>query len=220
MKLSKGTIDILKNFSSINSNLCVKTGNTLLTMSPNKSVVAQAVVVEEFEQDFGIFNLSEFLGVFNLFKDPELEFAEKFLTFKESRNRIRYAFAESELLTYPPKGVTMPDTKVSFTLRADDLSKILKTSGVIGAPDIEFRGSEGHIVAVLQDVSNEYCNQLEIDLETETDQEFHVFLKVENIKMLPGEYTVNISSKRIIEFINEERAQKYWVAAEQNSVFK
>lgn len=220
MKLSKATTDVLKNFSSINSNLLVKEGSTLLTMSPNKSVMAQATVTETFEQEFGIFNLSEFLGVLSLFKDPDLEFAEKYVTFKEGRNKIRYAFADASLLTYPPKAIKMPTGEVSFTLREEDLAQILKASGVISAPDIEFRGNGKKIVAVLQDVSNEYSNQLEIDLEAETENSFNVFVKVDNLKVVPGSYTIQISSKKILEFKHNTTEQVYWVAAEANSGFE
>lgn len=220
MKLSKQTIEVLKNLATINSNLYVKEGSTLLTVSPNKSVMSQAVVSETFDQEFGIFNLSEFLGVYALFKDPELEFSEKFLTVKEGKNKVRYAFADSTLLTFPQKAVKMPECEVEFTLGEEDLAQIVKASGVISAPDIEFRGDGSTIKVVLQDVSNEYSNQLTVDLDAETDQEFSVFVKIDNLKVLPASYNVSISSKKIIELKNTANDQTYWVAAEANSEFK
>lgn len=216
MKLSKGTLEVLKNFSAINSNLFVNQESTLLTMSPNKSIMAQAKVPEKFPQEFGIFNLSEFLGVVSLFKDPEIEFDEKCLYVAEGKNRVRYVFASPELLTYPKSAVKMPDCEIEFLLNEEDLAQILKASGVISAPDVEFRGEDGKVTAVIQDASNEYSNQLTVDLDATTTTDFNVFIKVENLKVVPESYNVSISSKNILQFKNDS-GQTYWVAAEANS---
>ena len=41
--------------------------------------------------------------------------------------------------------------------------------------------------------------------------------KVENIKIIPGEYEVSISSKGISHFSGKEA--EYWIAVEQTSTF-
>ena len=53
MKLSEHTIEVLKNFASINQNLVIKEGSTLTTMSAMKNIVAKADVEENFESEFG-----------------------------------------------------------------------------------------------------------------------------------------------------------------------
>ena len=40
--ISRKTLDVLKNFSAINSNILVKAGNVLSTISPVKNVMARA----------------------------------------------------------------------------------------------------------------------------------------------------------------------------------
>ena len=62
MKISNDTKDVLKNFSTINSGIRVKTGNKLETISNMKNILAVATVAEDFPQDFSIYNLPEFLG--------------------------------------------------------------------------------------------------------------------------------------------------------------
>ena len=42
MKLSSETRDVLKNYATINSNLLVKTGNKIATMSQMKNIVSIA----------------------------------------------------------------------------------------------------------------------------------------------------------------------------------
>ena len=74
MKLSKETVGLFKNFAGINSNLLLKSGNKLSTISAQKNVMADSTVTETFP-DFGIYDLNEFLGAMSLFEDPELEFS-------------------------------------------------------------------------------------------------------------------------------------------------
>jgi len=45
MKLSNETVSVLKNFSTINQNLVIKSGNKIATMSAMKNIVAKAEVI-------------------------------------------------------------------------------------------------------------------------------------------------------------------------------
>jgi hypothetical protein len=54
MKISESTFEVLKNFSTINPSLSFKTGNVLRTVSPQKNILASAVVSESFPQDSAI----------------------------------------------------------------------------------------------------------------------------------------------------------------------
>ena len=60
--LSNRTLDVLKNFSTINSNILVKPGNIINTISPIKNVMAEATIEEDFDTEFGIWDLNKFLG--------------------------------------------------------------------------------------------------------------------------------------------------------------
>jgi hypothetical protein len=56
-QLSKETLAILKNFSTLNSNILVEPGNVIQTITPTKNVMARVVVEEDFETQFGICDL-------------------------------------------------------------------------------------------------------------------------------------------------------------------
>ena len=58
MNLSKQTVDILKNYSTINSSIAVSTGSTLQTMSAMKNILVKSTVEESFETDFAIYDLT------------------------------------------------------------------------------------------------------------------------------------------------------------------
>ena len=51
MKLSKGTLDILKNFSNINPSITFKEGQELSTLSIQRNILSRAVVEEKFPKD-------------------------------------------------------------------------------------------------------------------------------------------------------------------------
>ena len=89
MKLSDATLDVLKNFSTVNQNILEKEGSKLRTMSTMKNILAEAEVTEAFPQDFGIYDLNEFLGVLTLVKDADLDFSrDKFGNLTGSRTKI------------------------------------------------------------------------------------------------------------------------------------
>ena len=90
--LSQRTLDILKNFSTINSNILVKPGNDITTISPIKNVMSEATVEEDFETEFGIWDLSKFLGTISLFKKPEFEFHEKYVNIRDESNNSEVTY--------------------------------------------------------------------------------------------------------------------------------
>ena len=51
MKLSNGTVTVLKNFSTINQNLVIKPGNKISTMSAMKNIVAKALERKSFQKN-------------------------------------------------------------------------------------------------------------------------------------------------------------------------
>jgi len=74
MKISDSTISILRNFSDINANILFKPGKKLSTVSTMKNIMAEANVEEEFETEFGVYDLPEFLRALDSFTQPVLNF--------------------------------------------------------------------------------------------------------------------------------------------------
>ena len=216
MKLSKETVGLFKNFAGINSNLLLKSGNKLATISAQKNVMADATVTETFP-DFGIYDLNEFLGAMSLFDDPELDFSDKYVTIKQGNSSIKYFAAEASVLTAPQKAITFPDSDIDFKLSSQQLDMIRKTAGVLRASDLSIVGDGNKITAVVGDKKNATGNSFQETLGS-TDKQFKVYLKVDNLKMVPGDYTVSISSKKISRFKGAGDLV-YYVAVEADSVF-
>ena len=96
MNISNETLDILRNFSSINSGITVKSGNELVTVSAMKNIFAKAVVDENFEKDHSIYDLSEYLGAVSLFDKPNFEFNAEKVTVSEGDNSVIYYYADPQ----------------------------------------------------------------------------------------------------------------------------
>jgi ribosomal protein L28 len=218
MKLSKETVSLIKNFAGINSNLLLKNGNKLATISAQKNVMADATVSETFP-DFGIYDLNEFLGAMSLFDDPELEFNDKFVSIKQGSSNIKFFAADATVLTAPQKAITFPDAEINFTLSASMLNMISKTASVLRAADVSIVGDGTTINVLVGDKKNATGNSYSEPVGT-TDKTFKVNLKVENLKMLPGDYNVSISSKKISRFKSPSTDLVYYVAVEADSTFE
>ncbi len=217
MKLSKETVSLFKNFAGINSNLLLKSGNKLATISSQKNVMADATVAETFP-DFGIYDLNEFLGAMSLFDDPDLDFQEKFVSISQGGMKIKFFAADATVLTAPQKAITFPDAEINFSISADKLNMIHKTASVLRAADVSIVGDGSSITIVVGDKKNATGNSFSETVGS-TDKSFKVNLKVENLKMLPGDYDVSISSKKISRFKGAGDLV-YYVAVEADSTFE
>ena len=217
MKLSKDTLALFKNFAGINSNLLLKAGNQLATISAQKNVMSDATVAETFP-DFGIYDLNEFLGAMSLFEDPELEFADKYVTISEGGNSIKYFAADASVLTAPQKAITFPDSDIDFTMTSAMLNMIHKTASVLRAADVSVVGDGTNMTIQVGDKKNATGNSYSATVGA-TDKTFRVNLKVENLKMLPGDYQVSVSSKKISRFQSASSDLVYYVAVEADSTF-
>ena len=217
MKLSKETVGLIKNFAGINSNLLLKSGNKLATISAQKNVMADAVVTETFP-DFGIYDLNEFLGAMSLFEDPELTFNDKWVTIEQGGNSIKYFAAEASVLTAPQKAITFPDPEIEFNMSANMLSMIQRTASVLRASDVSIVGDGSTMSVVVGDKKNATGNSYNSTVGS-SDKKFKVNLKVENLKMIPGDYVVSVSSKKISRFKGSGDLV-YYVAVEADSTFE
>lgn len=211
ISISKNTLAILKNFSGINSNLLVRPGNKISTISPGKNMMAEAIVDEEFDTEFGIWDLNKFLGVLSLFNDPTLYFGEKSVEIEGPESKVRYYYSEPKLLTAPTKSVKMPETLISFTIYQDTFAEMLKASSVLQLPQITFESDGGSLNARLHDEDDVTSNTYGVNLGS-CSQSFESTIDIEHLRLLPGDYQVTISKGPVAEFKNLSIDLTYWIA--------
>jgi gp45 sliding clamp, C terminal len=223
MKFSPKTVDLLKNFASINTGLYFTKGNTLRTMSPQKNVLCEAVVEDTFPQDFAIYDLTNLLSVLGLGSEqPEVEFTPSSIVvnFLNGRSKINYRFTEKSMITVPPdKNLTLPTVDVKFTLTENDLAWIQKTASTLRSPNVAV-SSDGDTASIWcfdEKDSSQPTNSVDVGLVS--DKKYRLIFKTENLKMIPGTYDVEISSKGIAHFKNSAQNIQYWIAIESTSTF-
>ena len=220
MKLSKHTLNMLKNFSDINMSIEIKKGNLLRTVSVQKNILAQAELEDEFPKDFAIYELNRFLGAASLFDDPEFEFNAKSTKIGTNTHSVDYVYCDPSMIVTPPENnINFPEPEVKFTLTQDALSQVMKASNVLGTPEIAVESDSGNINIKALDVNNDSTDTFTVNLDEKSDNKFKFVFKTENMKMLPGNYDVEISSKGISHFTMQGQKLQYWIATEASSTF-
>lgn len=222
MKLSNYTTSVLKNFSTINQNLVIKEGNTITTMSAMKNIVAKAEVEETFPQQIAIYDLNEFLGALSLFTSPVLDFSDNYVMISEENKpttKMKYFYSDPSVVTSPNKMITMPSNEVKFTMSSEDLSRLKRAAGAIGAPDMVLEKDGSSSSLTVKDKKNDTANNYSLDVDTTSEGEFNFYFKVENMKLLDGNYDVEISARNISHYTNKSTDIEYWIALEPESTY-
>ena len=220
MKLNQHTIDTLKNFAGINTNILIKQGDELSTISTMRNIFARAKVSDSFTNQFGIYDLNEFLSAVSGFSKPELTLKDKYLTISSegSKSKVKYYYSDPSVIVSPQKEVNMPDADVTFSLTESNYKELLKMAAILKSPDLALIGTKGgDIVLKVCDKKNDTSNTFDITVGQGATADYTFYFKVENMKMLDGDYDVSVSSKSISHFKNKKLPIEYWIALEPDS---
>jgi len=217
MKIDTNTVNILKNFAKINPSIIIQEGNTLKTISTSKTVMAKAQVQTSFDKRFAIYNLDSFIANLSMFNDPEVKLGDAQLVIREGNLKQVIPFADESAIKAPPeKEINLPSIDVSFTLSQDHFKKIEKAAGINSLPEMVLVGDGSKLYLQADDTKLTNGNTFSIEV-GETTKTFKAIFKLENIKIIPGDYEVSICSRGISHFSGKEA--EYWIAVEQSSTF-
>ena len=219
MKISNDTRDVLKNFSTINSGIRVKTGNKLETISNMKNILAIATIEESFPQDFAIYNLPEFLGATSLLDDPEFNFNPEKLSVEDTNSKMDYFYASEGMVVAPEKMITMPSSEVTFTITSTLLTDLQKASSVLGVNDLVLESDGTTVTLTVKDKKNATSNTFSRTVAEGNGDKYQMNFKIENLKILTGNYEVQVSSKGISHFQNTDVEVEYFIALEPDSSY-
>ena len=219
MKLSERTISILKNYSSINGNLVVHEGNKISTISETSMIASSAELNESFDRSFGIYDLNEFLGAYTLMEDPDLDFGEDSVNIRSKNSCLVYRFSDPSILTSPKKEFKLPSREVEINLSSGDIEHIRKASFILKASTLSLVGENGKVKLSVSDPSNPTANLYEAELSGYTETNFNLQFLIDNLKLMPDDYRITISSRLISEWEAINNKVKYWVALEKNSTY-
>ena len=220
MKLSNETINVLKNFSTINPGLEFRQGKTIKTVSSSKALMAEATLSDDFPETFCVYDLNQFLSVNSLFKDKaELNFDGPNIIFSNGTGDKTVDYrktAKSMIVAAPDKSITLSSIDVTFTLSADDYHWIMDTAKVLSSPHIAVQSDGNSVEVVTFDATNDsaHVNSFKISGLNPEGKKYKIVFNIENFKMIPGSYEVNISFQGVSHFKNTKDNIQYWMASE------
>ena len=218
MKLSTKTIEILKNFATINQSILFRDGSNVDTMSVQKNLLASTIIEESFPQEFGIYDLNEFLSTLSLFDQPTLTFEKHFVTISDNEATTSYWYADKTIIIFPEKKITMPDCEVNFTLTESTLNKLMSATGTLGLSDLCIYNEDGKILAEVQDKRHSTSNTFSVVVGSyDGTADFKAYVIADRLKMMPNDYDVSISSKNISQWTSGDLT--YWIALESDSTY-
>lgn len=221
MQVSNETIEVLKNFAGINPNIVISPGQKLKTISEAKNIMAEADITEDFPLEFGIYDLHEFLSVLTLVDNPQLDFDENFVKVTNGGLNVKYFYSEKDILTTPQKDINMPECEVGVNISVDQIDTIKKAAAVLGHGELVIKGDNGKVTAEVYDTQDSTSNtfSLVLDEDNQCKDSFSFIFNMPNLKLMGGDYYVNISSKLISHWTNSDYPVNYFIALEKGSSF-
>jgi hypothetical protein len=218
MKFSERTLTILKSFSSINKSILMKEGNVLKTVTPEKTLIAIAAIPDQIPAQACIYDLSRFLSILSLYKDPDVEFHDKYFMIKDGKQRTKYVYADISMIhAAPEKEIKIPSSDVVVNVSWNDMQSVIKAAGVLQFTEVAFVGEAGKIYLKAMNSAQENSDDYGVEI-GETSDEFKIIIKTDNLKLLPQDYQVTLCAKGISEFKGSDVT--YYVGIETKSTYK
>ena len=183
--------------------------------------MAEAQIDETFDSGFGIYDLNEFLSAHSLLEGPELDFAESHVILKSGNAKVKYHFADTEILTKKTQAIQMPPADLSFTFTEANINNIRKAASSLNldSPTLSLIVEDGNIVARVLCTQNPSSNSYSLVIgkydgdDTEADYRFNI----DNLKLISGDYSVDITNKLISNWKHETVSVQYWIALDKTS---
>lgn len=226
MKIGQTTRKILKNFSTINTSIQFRKGDVLTTISPENNIVGRAKLEESFPRDFAVYRLNEFLGVADILNcaDPEFDFHDKFcvITPPENVNRkFNFIYSDPSVVKSFDKNINIPQNPVEVDIDQQELSSLIRAAGSCDLKDLTIQGKKGNVVLRVHNNKDTSAHDFQITKESASVKTFEATIKVENLKMLEGNYQLRIAAdtdgSALAHFINKDVPVQYWIGVEDGS---
>lgn len=202
MKLSENTRKILDNFSKINNGLLFLKGKEQRTMRlPAGTFFGIAEIEEDIPQDFGIYNLAQFMSVLSLFVNPDISFEDENLIIEEGSTKVSYVFCSERLIQSPPrdKKIKLKEPLFSLNLSEDTIKRLMSHSKVMRLPHLKFECENG--TKTISVVNKENIKSKDrVDETIGHDDEAtdgYAYIDMASLTILPDDYTVTVSEKAI-----------------------
>ena len=159
-----------------------------------------------------------FLGGLSLFESPKIDTTNtNYVTVSDlqGKSKTRYFYADPDIITQAPeKEINLPSEDVEFRLESKILMQLQRAAMVYQLPDLCLYGDGETMQLCVTDKKNDTSNNYSVEVGT-TTEEFCFCFKVENLKLLSGNYDVVLSKTNVALFKGD--GIKYYIALEPNT---
>lgn len=230
MKLSQKTIDVIKNFSTINQGMLFKTGSQLKTVSPQKNILAVANIEDSVANEFAIYDLNQFLSILSLSSDNEFEVEEDNISIKnkiESANgesadiSVIFRSASKNMIVSPPdKEIQFPDPEVHLNISSNVINTVFRTASILQSPHIGISSDGVDVYLSALDITGAKSHLCKIKFAQGNGDVYNMTFKIESLKLFPGDYELHISSAGVSHWKNKTSDVQYWITVEPGSTYQ
>ena len=217
MRISDTTMQILKNFATINANLLIRPGNRLTSIATTQSVLGTAEVAETFPEEVPIYDLPNFLSVLSMDKEADLEFCGEHVMITANGGTIKYKYADASLLTAPPENVQIQlEVLFDFSITAKELADMKKASSLIGASVMSIKCDGEKSTILIGNPTKPDANQYSREI-GETDVVLRADLDMARVNFVPDDYDVAVCNPAFVYFKGKNGGVEYYVSLETSS---
>ena len=105
------------------------------------------------------------------------------------------------------------EVNADFIVTIEDIKKVLKLSGVLGLKDLKISSENSELSVKALDSNNEE-NSVRIDIDSDTNGDFEIYISIENLAKL-GQDTYNVQVlEDVVKFTSESVSDlTYYVVA-------
>jgi hypothetical protein len=232
MKLSQTTIDIIKNFSSINPGMIFKAGNQIKTVSPHKNVMGVATIQENFDTEVGIYDLNSFIPVISKdndfdVKEDNIKIVQK-LEFKDKNGKIKTATsvnnfkpsAKNLIVAPPDKPIQFPEPEIRLYIPSNIIDHVFTQASYFSSPHIGIVSDGQDVSLTAFDVGGQKSHSNNTSFEEGNGDTYSLHFKIDCLKLFPGDYDVEISTKGVSHWKNNQVDVEYWITIEPGSTYQ
>lgn len=215
------TLEVLKNYSSINKSILIKPGNVITIFNESIGLFSHAKVADTFPVEVPVYELSELLSTLSLFESPNIKFDSDKMVIRGNETKVNYKYSSPDVIIGQLFDIPeAPPFMFKLSLTKEKIHDILRAASVMKLKEIEFTSSKIKVYNSNQDgevIGHEYTinlDNVEIGEDHEDDNQ-SIKINVQAMKMLPLDYIVEVSDA-CVKFENNERNISYFAALLQD----
>lgn len=222
-KYTEEEMQVLKSFASINDNMIIYP-DKFVSIGTEQSLVGIYRFEKPYDYEaFGIFDLNQFLSLIGLFKGYQLSLSKDNKSVKviSDTKEVKYNLTPNEMIKQKDtdklvKNFKALDKQLDFILTSEELSTLKKINSVLKPERIYLESvEESDLVKLtatdrLQESTNPYITSIK-NPKVNGLYKTVMYFNMQEMKLLEGEYHVQVSTKGISRWINQPFGVVYYI---------